>query len=66
MANPNGPGDLEERRKLLELLDRLAAVDRVRAPKCMPDVITDQWLHGDPEGRRKIEEAISRMPRKSN
>jgi hypothetical protein len=31
MSHPNNSGDLDERRKLLELLDRLAAVDRARA-----------------------------------
>jgi hypothetical protein len=66
MSNPNNSGDLDERRKLLKLLDRLAAVDRLAAPKCMPDVIVDQWLHGDPGARRKIEDAIDRMPKKSN
>ena len=62
MANPNNPRDMDERRKLLKLLDRLDAVDR----KCMPDVIVGQWLHGDADARCKIEEAIDRMPRKSN
>jgi hypothetical protein len=53
---------MDERRKLLKLLDRLDAVHR----KCMPDVIVGQWLHGDADARRKIEEAIDRMPKKSN
>ena len=65
MSNPNNSGDLDERRKLLKLLDRLAAVDRLAAPKCMPDVIVGQW-HGNADARRKIEEAIDRMPKKSN
>jgi hypothetical protein len=59
MANPNNSGDMDERRKLL---DRLDAVHR----KCMPHVIVGQWLHGDADARRKIEEAIDRMPKKSN
>jgi hypothetical protein len=59
MANP---GERDERRKLIELLDRLDAVDR----KCMPDVIVDRWLHGDACARRKIEQAIDGMPRKSD
>ena len=64
MSNPNNSGDLNERRKLL---DRLDDVDRQAAPKHMPhDGIVDQWLHGDPDARRKIEEAIDRMPKKSN
>jgi hypothetical protein len=66
MSNPNNSGDLDERRKLFKLLNRLAAVDRLAAPKCMPDVIVDQWLHGNADARRKIEEAIDRMPKKSN
>ena len=67
MANPNNAGDMDERRKLLKLLDRLAAVDRLAAPKHMPhDGIVDQWLHGDADARQKIEEAIDRMPKKSN
>ena len=66
MSNPSNSGDLDERRKLLELLDGLTAVDRLAAPKCMPDLLVDQWLHGDAGTRRKIEEAIDRMPKKSN
>jgi len=66
MSHPNNSGDLDERRKLLELLARLAAVDRARAPRCLPDVIADQWLHGDAGARRKIEDAVDRLPRKSN
>jgi hypothetical protein len=66
MSNPNNSGDLDERRKLLKLLDRLAAVDRLATPKCLPDVIAGQWLHGDADTRRKIEDAIDRMPKKSN
>ena len=62
MANPNNSGDMDERRRLLNLVDRLDAVDR----KFMPEVILDRWLHGDVDARRKIEEAIDRMPRKSN
>jgi hypothetical protein len=66
MSHPSNSGDLDERRKLLELLARLAAVDRARAPRCLPDVIVDQWRHGDAGARRKIEEAIERLPMKSN
>jgi hypothetical protein len=32
----------------------------------MPDVIAGQWLHGDADTRQKIEDAIDRMPKKSN
>jgi hypothetical protein len=34
----------------------------------MPDIIVGQWLKGDPGARRKIEEAIDRLPKqkKSN
>jgi hypothetical protein len=53
---------MDERRKLLRLLDRLDAVHL----KCMPDVIVDQWLHGGADARRRIEEAIDRMPRRPN
>ncbi len=67
MSNPTGPGELEERRKLFELLDRLAAVDRQAAPRHMPhDAIPDQWLHSDAATRRKIEEVIDLLPKKSN
>jgi hypothetical protein len=42
-------------------------VDRLAAPKGLPgDALVDQWLHGDADTRRKIEEAIDRMPKKSN
>lgn len=58
------PGDRDERRKLLKLLDRLDTVDRARAPRCMPDVIADQWLHGDTDARQKIEEAIDHLPKR--
>ena len=57
MSNPNSSGDLDELRRLL---DRLATVD----PKCMPDVIADQWVHGDPGTRQKIEETIDRLPKR--
>jgi hypothetical protein len=60
MANSNNPGDMDERRKLLNLLDRLDAVHR----KCMPDVIVDQWKHGNSDARRKIEDSIDRLPRR--
>jgi hypothetical protein len=61
MANLNS-GAMDERRKLIALLDRLDVVQ----PKCMPDMIVDQWVHGDADARRKIEEAIDRMPKKSH
>ena len=57
MANPNNSGYLDELRKLLDRLDDVH-------PKCMPDVIVGQWLHGDPEARRTIEEEIDRMPKR--
>ena len=57
MSNPNISGDLEGLRKLL---DRLADVD----PKCIPTIIADQWSIGDFEARRKIEEAVDRLPKR--
>ena len=57
MANPNHSGDLDGLRRLL---DRLADVH----PKCMPELIVGQWLTGDPEARRTIEEEIDRMPKR--
>jgi hypothetical protein len=30
----------------------------------MPDVIADQWLHGDTDARQKIEEAIDHLPKR--
>ena len=67
MSKPTTPAALEERRKLFDLLDRLAAVDRPAAPKHMPhDAIADQWLHADADTRRKIEEEVDRLPKKSN
>jgi hypothetical protein len=30
------------------------------------DIIVSEWLNGDPGARRKIEEAIDRMLKKSN
>lgn len=57
MANPNNSGDLGGLRKLL---DRLADVH----PKCMPEILLDKWLRGDPEARRTIEEEIDRMPKR--
>ncbi|TAJ84535.1 hypothetical protein [Reyranella sp.] len=67
MPKPTSPGALEERRKLFELLDRLAAVDRQAAPRHMPhDGIASQWLRGDADTRRKIEEEVDRLPKKSN
>jgi hypothetical protein len=58
MPNPDNSGDLDDLRRLL---DRLATLD---PNKCMPDVIAGQWMHGDPDARRKIEEAIDRLPKK--
>jgi hypothetical protein len=57
MANPNRSGDLDELRKLLNLLADVH-------PKCMPDVIAGRWLHGDPETRQTMEEEIDRMPKR--
>jgi len=51
---------------LHRLLNRLADIDRRRAPKCMPGVIADQWLQSDPDARRQIEEAIDQLPKKFN
>ena len=63
MSDPARSG---ERAQLLNLLDRLDAVDRARAPRFfMPDAIVDKWRVGDPEVRRTIEEEIDRLPRKS-
>jgi hypothetical protein len=62
MPNPNTSGDMDERRRLIELLGRLASVQPSR--ECVPDLIAGQWLHGDPDTRRKIEQAIDRMPKK--
>ena len=56
----SNPANSEERRKLLQLLDRLDAVD----PKCLPTAITSRWLHGDSGARRKIEEGIDRLPKR--
>jgi hypothetical protein len=64
MAKPENPGARDERRKLLELLDRL---DTVRPGRhCLPDVLVDRWMHGDADIRRKIEESIDRLPRQWN
>jgi hypothetical protein len=60
MASPVPSGERDERRRLIDLLDRLDGVDR----KCMPDVIVDRWMHGDADARAKIEQAVDRMPRK--
>ena len=57
MAHPHNSGD---RDGLCKLLDRLADVH----PKCMPELIVGQWLRGDPEARRTIEEEIDRMPKR--
>jgi hypothetical protein len=57
MPNPKNSGDINSFRKLL---DRVATVD----PKCMPDILIDKWVHGDPETQRTIEEEIDRMPKR--
>jgi hypothetical protein len=64
----SNPGNSSERKELLKLLDRLAAVDRQAAGhrKFLPDLLVDQWLHGDAGARRKIEEAIDHLPKKSS
>jgi hypothetical protein len=62
MANPDNSRDMDERRRLLKLLDRLDDVDL----KCMPDVIVSRWFVADADARRKIEEAVERMPKRSN
>jgi hypothetical protein len=67
VSKATSPGALEERRKLFELLDRLAAVERRATPKHMPhDAIAEQWMYGNADTRRKIEEEIDRLPKKSN
>ena len=68
MSKPTPPGALEERRKLFELMDRLAAVDRQAVPqrRLPDDFIAGQWLHGDAATRRRIEEELDRLPRKAN
>jgi hypothetical protein len=48
--------------ELRKFLDRLATVQPSR--ERMPDVIAGQWVHGDPETRRTIEEEIDRMPKR--
>jgi hypothetical protein len=58
MPNPN-KGDMDDFRKLL---DRLAAVRPSR--ECMPELIVGQWVRGDPEARRTIEEKLDRMPKR--
>lgn len=66
MSKPTNPDAQEERRKLFNLLDRLAAVDRRAAPRRLPhDYIAGQWLHGDSNTRRKIEDEIDRLPKKA-
>jgi hypothetical protein len=67
MSKPTPPGAVDERRKLFELLDRLATVDRRATPRRLPDdFVAGQWLHGDADTRRKIEEEIERLPKKAN
>jgi|FEC22Drversion2_1045045.scaffolds.fasta_scaffold00387_29 hypothetical protein len=66
MSKPTPPGALEERRKLFELLDRLATVDRHAAGRRLPDdFIAGQWLHGDADTRGRIEQEIEGLPKKS-
>jgi hypothetical protein len=63
MSDPARSG---ERAQLLNLLDRLDAVDRARAPKTYwPETIIDQWRRGDPEARRTIEEEVDRLLKRS-
>ena len=59
MASPDNSRDLTGLRKLL---DRVANVQPSR--QCMPDLIVGQWLKGDPESRRTIEEGIDRLPKR--
>ena len=62
MSNPARSG---ERAQLLNLLDRLDAVDRVRAPRSfLPELIIDKWRRGDSETRRTIEEKVDRLPKR--
>ncbi len=58
MAKPVNPGALEERRRLLALLDRLDAVD----PRCLPVDIAARWRLGDADARRQIEASIDHLP----
>jgi hypothetical protein len=62
----SNPANSDERRNLLKLLDRLAAVDRQAAPRLMGDLVVGQWLHGDADTRQKIEDAVDRAPKKSS
>jgi hypothetical protein len=63
MSTPARSG---ERAQLLNLLDRLDAVDRARAPRpFLPELIIDKWRRGDPEARRTIEEEVDRLPKRS-
>jgi hypothetical protein len=64
MSHPARSG---ERAQLLNLLDRLDAVDRARASRpFLPELIIDKWRRGDPEARRTIEEEIDRLPRRTS
>ena len=60
MANPNNSSGKDERRKLVALLDRLDAVQ----PTTGFDALIYQWLHGDADARRKIEESIDSLPKR--
>jgi len=60
MANPNDASANDERRKLVALLDRLDAVQ----PTAGFDALIYQWLHGDADTRRKIEDSIDRLPKR--
>ena len=63
MSDPARSGELPQ---LLNLLDRLDAVDRARAPRpFLPELISDKWRRGDPEARRTIEEEVDRLPKRS-
>jgi hypothetical protein len=60
MSDPARSG---ERAQLLNLLDRLDAVDRARAPRpFLPELIIDKWRRGDPEARRTIEKERRGVP----
>ena len=60
MANLNNANADDERRKLVALLDRLDAVH----PTAGFDALIYQWLHGDSDVRRKIEDSIDRLPKR--
>ena len=62
MSNPARSG---ERAQLLNLLDRLDAVDRALVPRpFLPEVIIHKWRVGDPEARQTIEDEVDRLPKR--